>query len=376
MFFDYWPLKRFDGFNMGMLRRSLTEKSIMIILILPVIAMTFYAEARVEALPSLTAFPWESRISNILNNYVGYLWKTVYPIDLAVFYPQPETRSLITDITAALFIIAVTIMAAVYVKKRPYLGCGWCWYVFLLLPMSGIVQVGSHVMADRYTYVPLVGIFLATVWYADELIDRYYKENKIVSAGVVLAALGFLMVLSFKQTGYWRDTETLFRHAVEVTRNNYLAHNNLGAVLMEKGKTYEAIGHYQEAIKAKPNFTLSYVNLGNALVTAGQMEEGIRSYRQALDREPNNYTAARNLADALFKNRDYAEAILLYMELLPKMNQDAGLYNNLGVALAMDGRLDQAVGYLERAIALNPGDKLARANLQVLADKIRSGRKQ
>ncbi len=376
MFFDYWPLKRFDGFNMGILWRSLTEKSIMIILILPVIAMTFYAEARVEALPSLTAFPWESRMSNILNNYVGYLWKTVYPIDLAVFYPQPETRSLITDITAALFIIAVTIIAAVYVKKRPYLGCGWCWYVFLLLPMSGIVQVGSHVMADRYTYVPLVGIFLATVWYVDELIDRYYKENKLVSIGVVLAALGFLMVLSFKQTGYWRDTETLFRHAVEVTRNNYLAHNNLGAVLMEKGKTYEAIGHYQEAIKAKPNFTLSYVNLGNALVTAGQIEEGIRCYRQALDREPNNYTAARNLADALFKNRDYAEAILLYMELLPKMNQDAGLYNNLGVALAMNGRLEQAVGYLERAIALNPGDKLARANLQLLADKIRSGREQ
>ena len=307
-------------------------------------------------------------MSNILNNYVGYL-KTVYPIDL-LYSILSRKHDPHNHITVLLFIIAVTIMAAVYIK-RPYLGCGWCWYVFLLLPMSGIVQVGSHVMADRYTYVPLVGIFLATVWYVDELIDRYYKENKLVSIGVVLAALGFLMVLSFKQTGYWRDTETLFRHAVEVTRNNYLAHNNLGAVLMEKGKTYEAIGHYQEAIKAKPNFTLSYVNLGNALVTAGQIEEGIRCYRQALDREPNNYTAARNLADALFKNRDYAEAILLYMELLPKMNQDAGLYNKLCVALAMNGSLEQAVGYLERAIDLNPAT-IMRANA-LLADKIRAG---
>jgi len=368
---DYWPLSRLRYETAGVAtgshgkeaedqsvivkrtwQEALLEKLPFLLLTLPIVALTFLAETQAEALPSHEAFPLSLRLANVLMNYVQYLIKAIYPLQLAVFYPQPGWRPLWQPVLAGLAIALITITAMRMSKQRPWLVTGWLWYLVALLPVSGLVQIGSHVMADRYTYLPLIGIFIIVSWGGSELLDGAGGTRRAVLAAVVtIMSLSFL---SSKQAQTWQNTETLFLHALTVTERNYLAHNNLGVVLLEKGKAGEGAVHFQEAVKINPRFQTGRVNLGNALITMGRMEEGIACYREVLKIDPDNRLAMRNLADALVKKKEYGDAVQLYKKIYLRNAGDPELNNNFGVALIMAGRREEGIIYLRRAVSLAP----------------------
>lgn len=372
---DRWPLRRWpvaplsvgndiaSGMNAWKnWRRLVLEKIPLILLTLPVIAITFLAETQAEALPSQEAFPIHLRLANSLVNYVHYLGKTFYPLHLSIFYPQPGLRPVWQPFLAGLLIAGLTILVLRMTRRYPYLMTGWLWYIIALIPVSGLIQVGSHVMADRYTYIPLIGIFMLVAWGGSEILARYGWRRTIMPVACITVIA--MAVLSWKQVHTWQNTETVFRHALATTEKNYLAHSNLGAVLMDSGKVEEAAFHYRESLQIKPHFNVARVNLGNALITLGRIDEGISCYRTVLKGNPDNRLAMRNLADILLKQGDYVESMGIYKILYSHNPRDPGLNNNMGVALALSGQREQAIYHLKRALSLNPDYVEAKDNLR------------
>ncbi len=206
-------------------------------------------------------FPLDSRIANAPVSFVTYLEKTFWPHDLAVFYPFSDQLPVWQVLGPSLLIIVISAAVIVTVKRLPYLFVGWLWYAITILPVIGIIQVGNFAMADRYTYLPSIGIAIMLAWGIPLLITSEDIRKKILfPAGI--AVLAILAVLTWQQCGYWKNSIELFNHALQVTKDNYLAHNNLGIVLFAKGKIEEAIDHYNKAIRIKPDYPLTYNNGG------------------------------------------------------------------------------------------------------------------
>jgi tetratricopeptide (TPR) repeat protein len=210
--------------------------------------------------------PLISRSANALISYARYLEKLFWPADLAVFYPHPSHWPLREVLLAAGVILGLSAQVWIQRRRYPYLLMGWLWYIGMLIPVIGLVQVGAQAMADRYTYLPSLGLLVLAVWGAYDLTGRgQYQTLTLGLAGG--AAIVFCLVLTRQQLGYWQDSETLFRHALAVTENNDVAHNCLGLALAKKGQTDEAIRHFQEALKLKPDFAVARRNLEAALAT-------------------------------------------------------------------------------------------------------------
>ena len=383
---DFWPLRRVKdgnedpvaggrdqgGSGGGMSGKStwpalLAEKLPFLALTLPVIFLTFLAERQAGALPAHEHFPLFMRLANVPINYVQYLIKAFYPFPLSVFYPLPGWRPLWQPILAGIALVLITVMVMRMSGKRPWLLTGWLWYLVALVPVSGLVQIGSHVMADRYTYIPLIGIFLIVSWGAGEVMERYGRRRLgAVLGGVLLMVLSFL---SYRHVQTWRNTETVFRQALSATERNYPAHNNLGTLLLEKGRVEESVVHFREALRINPRFLTARVNLGNAMITMGRMAEGMDHYRAVLKEDPRNVNALRNLADALMKRGDSSAALPLYRILYQLEPVNPEVNNNLGVALFLSGRHEEGAVYIRRAVTLNPHYREARENLQRMMQK-------
>ena len=311
------------------------------------------------------------RIENALVSCALYCLKTIWPSGLAVFYPYPAGFAWWMVTGAGLALAATTALALRSLRNAPYLAAGWLWFLVSLAPVIGLVQVGAQARADRYMYVPLVGLAIMLAWGAADLARRWPSVTRPVTVAAIAACLAAAAV-SAAQIQHWRNSETLFRHALDVTTDNYLAEHNLGSYLLDTGRLAEAIPHLEAALRIRPESAPARSDLASALAqTPGRLPEAIAQYRAALRLLPDSAILHHNLAGALaqFPGR-LPEAIAEYQAALRIEPDDAEAHNKLGLALArIPGRLQEAVAQYQAALRIQPDYAEAHYNFGVALSK-------
>ena len=366
---DYWPLRRFRFGQLSGLSRLIVEKVPLFIFSGVSALVTFLVQKNSEAVASLEFLSVGMRLTNAFVSYAAYVVKTFWPTGLAIFYPHPGAWPIWQVVWSVLLVVGVTICAAACVRRHPYCIVGWLWYLGTLIPVIGLVQVGSQSMADRYTYIPLIGLFIVVVWGVADLL-RGWRYGRAVGVAVAAAALSALMVVTLFQVQRWRDSITVFTHALKVTEGNYLAHNNLGMALKEIDRPGQAKGHFRAAINIKPNYAPAYNNMGYLLTREGRTEEGMQFYLKALQIRADNVDVLFNLGETLASQGRIEEAIVSYREALRLKPESSVVHNNLAVALTKKGRLNEAASEYREALRLKPDHAGAHNNLaMVLADQ-------
>jgi tetratricopeptide (TPR) repeat protein len=315
--------------------------------------MTFYAQQKGGAMSPLDDISLLKRLGNALVSYASYIAKTVFPQGLAVFYPYPAGIVAWQVLGSAALIGAVTFFAVRYRKRFPYAFVGWLWYIGTMVPVIGIVQVGMQAMADRYTYVPQIGLFIAVAWGAGDLASLQPHGRKILAAlaGVVFTGL---TVITWNQISHWRDSITLFEHALRVTEQNSVAHLNLGVALNRAGKGREAAEHYREALRINPNSSGGHYNLANYYASTGLKEEALLHYREAIRVNPRYANAYNNMGLLMMSERQAEEAIPYYRKATELDPSNAGIRYNYGIALAAAGSLPEAIEQFRSALEARP----------------------
>jgi protein O-mannosyl-transferase len=364
---DYWPHRRLggEGEPAGQVAR---RAAALIVEKIPFIAATLFScamtmRAQSGAISDTNLVPVALRLENALVAYLRYLGKTVWPWELGMLYPHPQSIPLWQVAGALVALVLITGVVLLYRRSFPYLATGWFWFLITLLPVLGLVQVGAQAMADRYSYLPSIGLYICAAWGARDLARRFplLERSLPVFAGIAIIACA---ALTYRQAGFWSDNVTLYRHTLEVTRDNVIVHDNLGLTLSRQGDWEGAISEYRAALGIAPSFKQSHLNLGIALVRRGQLEEGIREYLEALRLAPDYKEAHNNLGLALARKGDLDGAIRQYQEALRVKPQYVEALCNLGVALARKGDVTGAVEKLQEALRLRPHDQAIRRNLE------------
>jgi tetratricopeptide (TPR) repeat protein len=351
---DYWPLKR-----MANLKTLLLEK--VPFLTLSAIACGLTVRAQEIAIVSTAGLAVPQRIAHVLAAYNHYLSAMLVPQPLAVYYPYQIHLPALTIVCAVAVLGLVTSLAVKNFRQRPYLIVGWLWYLGTLVPVIGLVQVGDQAWADRYTYLPLIGLFVILVWLAADLV----KSRVVLQGASVLAAVALLAMTSV-QLRYWQNTRTLFEHAGQVTPKNYLAITMLGSLLANEHKYDEAIADYQTALRYQPAFPEAHFFMGAALDEQGKLDAAIAEYQQALWFKPTQEQTHIFMGIALAKQQKYDEAIAHYNAAL-KLNPDSAVaQNNLARIFHTQGKFDDAIVHYQAALEIDPKLSLAHNNLGVL----------
>ena len=308
-----------------------------------------------------------TRLTNAIVSYLEYLKKMVWPNELAVFYPHPE-RTLATWKWVVCFVVLVTIttISIRFIKKAPYFAVGWFWYLGTLIPVIGIIQVGGQAMADRYAYVPLIGIFIIIAWGVPDFLEKWpFKKRALSISAVILIPM--LMVITWTQVSLWENSISVFKHASRVADKksyySYLINYYLGNAFWDKRKTGEAISHYKMAIELNPNYVTAYNDLGNALSAERKIEEAISHYKMAIEIKPDYADAHYNLGTVLFNAKMTEEAIDYFKEAIRVQPDYAKAYNSLGNALSAEGKIEEAISHYKMAIELKPDFVNAHFNL-------------
>ena len=329
---DYWPLGRFQSHKSNLILWQLKEKIPFFIFSIIISIITLYAQYK----PFVKHFSFYSRIANAPVSFVTYLEKTFWPHDMAVFYPFSIQIPVWQVVGSILLIIVISIAVVAMMKRMPYLFVGWLWYAITLLPVIGIIQVGDFAMADRYHYLPSIGIAVMLAWGVPLLFPHEDMRKKILCPAVIIA-LAILAVLTWQQCGYWKNNTTLFSNALQVTKDNYLAHNNLGLTLFTEGNTEEAIYHYNKAIRIKTDYTYAYNNRGVAYNKLGQYQRAIEDYNESIRLKPHYADVYKNRGSAYFKLAQYQRAIDDYSEAIHLKPDYIDVYINRGLAYSMQG---------------------------------------
>lgn len=365
---DFWPLGRFprEGAAGGRsVRRIVLEKVPFLFLSILASLATFLAQSHSGATAAVESFPPGQRIANAFVACVFYLKKTLWPTALAVFYPHPVTLG--QRIPAASWIPAAAILVLISAfvvrerRRRPYLPFGWLWFLVTLSPVIGIVQVGSQAMADRYTYVPLVGIFVAMAWGTGELLERL----RVPRAACAVLGAAFLVPLSIAahaQSDHWADGTRLYRHALAVTRGNWLAWNNLGMQFLAASDDTRAAGAFHEAVTIKPDYAIGWYNLGVASGKLGRHPEAAACYRRSLELDPSNADGWGNLAFEHLTLRNPAAAIAAAEEALRQRPDDVVSLTNLLVAQWAMGDAPSARRSFDRLKAVDSAAAMSLAS--------------
>ena len=316
---DYWPLRRLkfgqergnnEIFENNSAKKSETlrlvlEKIPLFLLAIGVSIVTFIVQKNFGNMNYIENLTFSTRLTNAMVSYLDYLGKMIWPSGLSLLYPHAgNTLAVWKGILCGMALVGITIISIRLIRKAPYFAVGWFWYLGTLVPVIGIVQVGGQAMADRYTYIPLIGIFIIIAWGLPELIAEWcYKEKVLsVSAGIIIFTL---LITTWKQVSHWKNSITIFKHAIRVTDKKYptlaVIHNNLGIALFADGKNEEAISHYKMAIKLNPNYTNAHYNLGIVLVQKGEMKEAVHHFRETVRLRPDLVAARDNLELALLR---------------------------------------------------------------------------
>lgn len=364
---DYWPLGRFEITSRREVATKLwplvREKLPLFALVTATAVVTTIAQSRGGAVRTFEEFSTALRLSNALVSYAKYLLLTFWPHDLALFYPFPAAGIPAWQIIgAALLLIGITAFCFFQRKIRPYLIVGWLWFMGTLVPVIGLVQVGGQTMADRYFYIPSIGLFIALVFGLAGVAERL-RVAPWLSAAIASVVLLVLGTLTNAQIKHWRDNFTLFEHALAVAPSTPAVEDSLGYALQKSGRLDEAAAHFEKALQIKPDDYLALLYMGVARFHQGRVPEAIE-YAQAAIRLRANSAKAHDLLGMALARQNHHEAAIDEMrravELAP---EDADIRNNLGLALARLGRMPEAIDQFHEALRLNPSSALAHANL-------------
>ncbi len=382
---DRWPLRRSgplaqpgDGGSGHLAPRlrllAYWDKVPLLILSAGSCAITLVAQSRGDSLLQLERFPLWQRLANAGVSYATYIVKTVWPASLAVFYPLAPGPVAAWKAAAAIVLLLVVTVAVVRGARRfPFLPVGWLWYLGTLVPVIGLVQVGMQSMADRYTYFPLVGLFVMAAWGVSESVPRTAWGRRLPGAvaGIVVVSLS---AAAWLQVRHWATSETLFSHALRVTEGNWIAHHNLAVGSYGQGRTSEAVFHFRETLRIRPYYGEAHKGLAAALDRLGRYEEAASHYRLALVVQPGDAHAHNGIGMALGRLGRLEEALGHFGEALRLAPQFPDAINNMGVVLEMQGKDAEALTCFRRALALRPDDAPTRRNLAIVLEK--TGRRE
>jgi protein O-mannosyl-transferase len=398
---DVWPLRRGERWT-----RLALEKVPLLALALATSVATVIIQSRVGAMAGLDALPWPVRAGNATIGYVAYLWKTVWPTHLAAFYPL-FTLAPVRVAGAAAAMIAVTLGVIAARARYPYLLVGWFWYVVTIAPVIGLLQAGEQGMADRFMYVPMIGILVMVAWGVPALVERRGVAGSWLPA-TALALVAACAIAARAQAAHWEDSVMLWQHATRVTPESYIAHENLGQALRERGqldeakasyeralehapsrspgyvamiqnslgmvltrqgKTADALEQFSAAVRQNPGFAEAQSNLGNALASEGRLPDAIEHYQEAVRLKPDYIEPRVGLGSALVSQRNAAGAIPQYHEALRLDPTLAQAHNGLCAALTMEGHNEQAMAECTEALRLKPDLPSAHVNAAILLIK-------
>ena len=368
---DYWPLNRlatnagtepvFQLAGRKIPKRLVIEKLPLLGLTAASCVITVFAQTK--AIQPLEKLSLSLRAGNALISYMAYLGQTLWPAGLAVLYPFKAASVNGANVTLSLVALAgISLGVFVLRRDRPYFLTGWLWYLIMLVPVIGIVQVGVQGRADRYTYLPQIGLELLLTWAMADICAAWrYRRAALSSFAAVILVI--LIGCARVQASYWRNSETLWTHTLACTSDNAEAHNNLGVVLFQKGDVDEAIVQYQKALEIHPGYADAHNNFGNALFQQGKVEDAMAEYQKALQINPNLAKAYYNRGAALFQQDKVDEAIVQYRKAVQINHEDSEANNNLGNALLHQGKADEAIAYFQKALQIQPDFTEARYNL-------------
>jgi tetratricopeptide (TPR) repeat protein len=408
---DYWPLGRLRFAEMNIdgepdsRRSALTTRRLIPVVVekLPFFALsmtmsivTFFTFKEGKAVAPLEAIPIGTRVLSAAISYIGYMRKLIWPSDLAPIYPRNLDWPVWEMAVAPVLLAVITALAIWKRDRRPYALAGWAWYLGTLLPVIGLVQIGSHAMADRYTYIPAIGLMWSVVWMAADCVATgTWRQMALATAAT--AGLLSCTIIAQKQLMYWQNTETLFRHAVAVTSNNYIAWSSLAfdyakrheareaeqcfrtalaikprstflldklaGVLIDQGRYDEAMAQCETALQLEPQMAAAHGTVGLALMKQGKTQQAIEQYEESLRLDPEEASAHYNLANALARQGEYEKAREHYQESVRLEPTSAEAHNNLGYMLTRENKLNDAMSEFRAALALEPGSWHARYGL-------------
>jgi Flp pilus assembly protein TadD len=366
MLMDYWPLRRFSISpppRPAQLLGLIMEKLPFFSLALAASVVTYIVQKAGGAVASLDATPFSARLPNAALAYLRYMGKAIWPAHLSVMYPYPSHLTIGIGICAALVLSIISGFFLWRAKQQPFLIVGWLWFVGTLVPVIGLVQVGAQSMADRYTYIPSIGLFALLVWGAESLCNALANRREIL-IGLGSASLAGCLACTSVQLSYWQNSEKLFRHAVTLDPDNYLAYDGLGKALEDQGKKEEALKLYALSVR-HPQYSQGHYNYGTLLLQLGRLHEAVVQLTAALASNPHYAQAHNNLSTAYINLGDLEQARVHLGIVADLKPHDPQAHNNLASVLLMQSRLDEAAVQLSAALRLNPDFAEAHRNLGV-----------
>jgi len=382
LFLDYWPLNRYQNWNVGTQSSHIEypfihlfyEKIPLFLLVAALCIVTFSVQKTSGAVASLEILPLNTRIANALSSYVSYMVKMVWPCNLAVFYPHPKVFTVWQVAGTGLLLLSISLLSIRHAGKRPYLFVGWFWYVLTLIPVIGLVQVGRQSMADRYTYIPLIGLFIVIAWegYSSLLkwcSKKWSEENKQTAYGNLMLSMTSvsiliaLSVVTWFQIQCWDNSIKLYKHALDVAGDSYIIHSNLGIAFFHQEKYENAIDHFKKALRINSNSQEAMNNLGLTLARLNRLDEAMNHYSHAIRLDPKFSEPHNNMGNLLALQGKLDKAVIHYLDAIEIDSEDPDVHNNLGLALIKQGKIDEAIFHFQKALEMKPEFLSANRNL-------------
>jgi len=358
---DYWPLRRFVSTPAW---RLIVEKAPLLVLSAASSVVTLAAQTR--AIATLGQVDLSIRLANAVRSYGVYLLQVVWPARLAIFYPYPDSAAILRAeaAIAAVVLAAISALACYLWRRKPYLVIGWTWYLITLVPVIGIVQVGLQAHADRYTYIPFVGVFIALVWLVVEAVQKRAVARWVAGAAAVIVIIALCSV-TVQAVALWKDSLTLYAHTLNITEHNAMIQRDMACLYLKKGSPDEALAHAQMAVRADPQWFEGYAAVARALMEQGDLEEAMKACLRAVELGRGEPLPHFLLGQIYIRQGDCQMAIPQLQATLA-LEEDYGVWNDLGVCLKRTGQIEEAERAYRRAIDISPQEVLAYRNLGVL----------